>query len=152
MEHSGSSEPLVHDENVRDLAYHPNGSLFAVAGTGGELRLWDVASRVETRALAGHTGTVKAVSFSPDGGLLASGGEDHVVRLWNVAGGVPAGELVGHPGEIEAVAFAPEGRTLAVGALTGTVTLWDVAGRTVRAGPFRGTSAPCVTSCSLQTA
>jgi hypothetical protein len=30
---------------VRDLAYHPDGSRFAVAGTGGELRFRDIATR-----------------------------------------------------------------------------------------------------------
>jgi WD40 repeat protein len=124
-------KPLVHDQNLRDLAYHPDGSVLAVAGNGAELRVWDVASRTQTHALAGHTGTVKAVSFSPDGTLLASGGEDEVVRLWNVADGTPAGELTGHPGEIEAVAFAPDGRTLATADNVGRLRLWDVARRAV---------------------
>lgn len=125
-------KPLVHDQSLRDLAYRPDGSVLAVAGTGGELRLWDLATRTRARALVGHTGTVKAVSFSPDGGVLASGGEDHVIRLWNVADGSPAGELAGHPGEVEAVAFAPGGESLVTADDIGHLRVWDVARRSLK--------------------
>ncbi|MBM3216929.1 hypothetical protein FJZ36_18700, partial [Candidatus Poribacteria bacterium] len=92
------------------------------------VRLWDVASRREVAALAGHTSDVLSVSFSPDGRTLASGSDDNTVRLWDVASRREVAALAGHTEPVLSVSFSPDGRTLASGSYQ-EVRLWDVASR-----------------------
>ena len=51
------------------------------------IRLWDVGTGTQIRALKGHTKPVRSVSFSPDGKILTSGSSDKTIRLWDVGTG-----------------------------------------------------------------
>jgi RNA polymerase sigma factor (sigma-70 family) len=114
-------------ERAYGLAFSPDGTMLAV--TGGEMvRLWDVASGEQQRALKGHRGGSYAVAFSPDGALLATGGEvlDPTVRLWDVTSGREVRCLEGHEGSVYSLAFSPDGKTLASRGAGGPNRLWDV--------------------------
>ena len=95
---------------------------------GGQVRLWDAATRKETAVLKGHADEVLAVAFSPDGKTLATGSKDQTVKLWDVATGKETATLRGHESTVAAVAFSPDGKTLATaGGHDKTVRLWDAA-------------------------
>lgn len=117
---------------ARILAASPAEPILAFAGDDAEIRLWNIAPRVEERRkLAGHTGKalpplVKALAFSPDGKLLASCGQDKCVRLWDVASGEKRREWTFGP-EPRALAFSSDGRHLAVGNSDGTVCVLRLA-------------------------
>ena len=54
------------------VAFSPDGTRLASAGTDGTVRLWDPASGQLTATLEGHADGVSAVAFSPDSHRLAS--------------------------------------------------------------------------------
>jgi len=73
-----------HDAEVVDLAFSPDGTLFASASTDRTVKLWDTRTRLVLATLRGHTNRVTAVEMSPDGRTLASAGMDGAVKLWDL--------------------------------------------------------------------
>jgi WD40 repeat protein len=97
-------------------------------GTGkesGEVKVWDVAAG-QSRALAGHEGSVLGVALTADGKTLASASADKTVRLWDVANGKEVKKLEGHTDAVHAVALSADGKVLASGGADKQVIVWDV--------------------------
>jgi len=74
-----------HTDNVFAVAFHPDGTRLASAGSDRAVWLWDLARGEEVARLQGHTRRVFSLAFSPDGATLASGSSDGTVRLWDTA-------------------------------------------------------------------
>ena len=114
--------------NVRAIAYSPNGSQLAVAGSAG-IWLYDAETGTEQALLTGHTDEVISVVFSPDGTTIASGGgsNDRTVCIWDAETGELRYTFTGHTDEVVTVAFSPDSTTLASsgGHYDRTVRLWD---------------------------
>ncbi|WP_268252671.1 WD40 repeat domain-containing serine/threonine protein kinase [Streptomyces alanosinicus] len=130
--------PLTtHARNSGAVAFSPDGSLLATAGTGGAVLLWDSQTRRPVgEPLASNAKRIFTLAFSPDGSLLAAApggpGRDRVM-LWNVRTRKAIGELIADS-EIAKVAFSPGGSLLATGGNDGVVLLWDPTARQ-RVGP-----------------
>jgi WD40 repeat protein/tRNA A-37 threonylcarbamoyl transferase component Bud32 len=103
------------------LAYSPDGTRLATAGTDQLISLWDVASGRLRAKFTGHTGVVWSLAWAPDGQRLATAGWDGTVRLWDVTRRQEAEAI---PSEANfSVAFSPDGQVLAGGGAG--VRLWD---------------------------
>ncbi len=108
---------VTEDEDVRSLAFSPDGTILAAAGGNTadfSIHLWDVASGQLIDTLSGHTGIVWGLAFSPDGELLASVSRDRkaIIHDWRTAEVIRSLDF---PGEVSSVSFSPDGQILAVG-------------------------------------
>ncbi|MHC1767246.1 MAG: WD40 repeat domain-containing protein [Verrucomicrobiia bacterium] len=75
-----------HRRGCTDVAFTPDGDIFATAGSDGMAKLWDATTRREIVALEGYLlSMVRALGISPDGRRLATaGGGKEPVKLWDV--------------------------------------------------------------------
>jgi WD40 repeat protein len=74
-------QQVWHDDQVREVAFTPDGRLLATSSIDRTARVWEVASGQE-RTRVTHEGIVRGVAFSPDGRLLATGSYDDSARVW----------------------------------------------------------------------
>ncbi len=104
------------ESDCLDVAFSPDGTLLATAGSKGLVRLWSVESRRIVFTLSGHDDAVRSLAFSPDGSAIATAGDDRVVRLWSVADGVLRGRVEGFAGAVRGVVWLDAQRVVAWGA------------------------------------
>jgi WD40 repeat protein len=71
------------DEEVYSISISPDDRHLATAGTGLQVKIWDVAGGAERSRGIGHSRAVQKLDFSPDGKQLVSAGLDHSIMLWN---------------------------------------------------------------------
>jgi len=120
------------------VAFSPDSKTLATIDSGGDIYLWDVASRHEIAALSnpdtglGGPASYGTAAFSPDGKTLAAASWNGHVYLWDLAtrqriAGL-ADPRTGKDG-VNGVAFTADGKLLAAADSNGHTYLWDVAAR-----------------------
>jgi eukaryotic-like serine/threonine-protein kinase len=78
------SADIPHNEQINDVAYSPDGRLFATACADGVVRCFD--SKLGQIVLVGilHDGPVTSVAFSPDSRRIVTASEDGTARVWTL--------------------------------------------------------------------
>jgi WD40 repeat protein len=129
-----------HKGTLAALAFAPDGTILATAGTDQLVKLWNVAAANREGsplryALTGHRSPIVALAFTTDSRLLASAGQDGVVKLWDTSTGVERATLANPANFVASLAFSPDGKFLAAWSHHG-VKLWDVGtGKELPAAP-----------------
>ncbi|TDL19736.1 hypothetical protein BD410DRAFT_403326 [Rickenella mellea] len=114
-----------HSDEVKCVAFSPDGMQIVSGSTDCTLQLWDAVSGAHLNTLNGHSDLVRSVAFSPDGMRLASGSYDKTLRLWDAVSGAHLITLNGHSDLVRSIAFSPDGIHLASGSYDKTIRLWD---------------------------
>jgi WD40 repeat protein len=110
---------------VSTVAFNPDGSLFATAGSDGKVRFWDIGTGKPVRAPLVHIQCVECLAFNATGSRLVTGSKDGVLRVWDLASGKELFHCTGHHSSVLAVAFSPRGDTILSGSIDKTARFWD---------------------------
>jgi eukaryotic-like serine/threonine-protein kinase len=129
-----ASNGLLASDAARVL-FSPDSRSLAVFTRGGEVQLWDTATRAMRTSLlldsdAGFGPGFSPSAFSHDGRILATatGPEnvDNAISLWDTSTGQLLGICAGHKQVVWSIAFCPSGKTLATASDDSTLKLWNV--------------------------
>ncbi|GAA1369301.1 hypothetical protein GCM10009661_26610 [Catellatospora chokoriensis] len=124
----------THDDQVRVLAFSPDGSTIVSSGRDSVIRLWWPGAG--TSEILGSTTPgkwIEAMAVTPDGADVITGSYDGAVRAWPLDGS-PRRRLGQHEGQVWAAAVSPDGTFAVTGGGDGRVCLWPLA---ASAGPER---------------
>ena len=114
-----------HTNAINAIAFNADGSLLASGGRDSAIKIWDVRTGRELRALAGHLGSITSLVFSKDGKILISGGLDSTIRYWEVDSGNTT-KVIRRPEPITSLALSPNGQMLASCSFGSEVVLLDL--------------------------
>ena len=112
-----------HTHHVLGLAWHANGRRIATAGGDNEVKIWDLATGKQTRAVKGFTKQVTAVRYLgyEDKFVVTTGGSGPSIVREN--GGTER-RFSGGRGFTCSIAVSADGSMLAAGGLDGRLHLW----------------------------
>jgi len=116
---------IGHTESVNAIAFSPDSRQLASGGDDDTIRLWEVATGREIKAISSFKDNVQTVAFSPDGRWLACGNRDSTFKLFEMAAEREI-SLSGQIGGINALALSPDRRWLASGGDDRKVMLWEL--------------------------
>ncbi len=100
-----------HTESVPALAFDPSGKALASGSTSGIVRLWNIASGSQQRALEGET-AVTSLAFTHDGDRLVAAHIDGAIGVWNSATGEPVRSFQDPQGAVYDVAIRQDDELL----------------------------------------
>jgi WD40 repeat protein len=115
-----------HTNEVKSVAYEPDGTRIVLGSHYRTVRVWDVRTDKELAVLEGHTLWVGSVAFSPDGVHIVSGSADTTVRVWDAHTGKQLAVLKGHEYRVISVSFSPDGKRITSEDFLGTELAWNV--------------------------
>jgi hypothetical protein len=72
-----------HGNDIRSVAFTPDGSRLASAASDKTVKVWNVNTGQDVLRLKGYPVGVSSVAFSPDGTRLASACQDGTVKIWD---------------------------------------------------------------------
>jgi WD40 repeat protein len=122
-----------HVADVLCARFGPDTSTIVSCSRDGEVKLWDVAARVERWSTRAHHGSASSVASDPRGEFLASVGADGMLKLWRPLDGSAIRELEPDMGPLTRVDVSFDGSRLAVagakGACVYDTRTWKVTAR-----------------------
>ncbi len=117
-------------DQLRALAFSPDGQRLASGGEDDVVRIWDAATGQPLSECRGHTSKVLSVAFRPDGSRLVTTAHDGTVRQWDPRTGREVEPPYDrHTAEVWAAVYSPDGRRVASAGVDRTVRLWWAVGR-----------------------
>jgi len=116
---------IQHTRRVSSLAWNPQKAILASSSYDRSIRIWDLETGEQIKALEGHEGIVSEVVWNPAGTLLASSSWDNTIRIWSGTTGELLRTLISQGDNGICVAWSPDGSRLLSGSQYGISQIWD---------------------------
>jgi WD40 repeat protein len=110
----------LHEAQVYNVAYSPDGETLATVSSDGKATLWNVASESIIYSIDAERLAFRPVAFSPSGKSFATGDDDGTIRIWDAADGSPQLTLQAHSGPVLELAYGPDDTRVASISTDGT--------------------------------
>lgn len=125
-------------DRVRALAVSKTGERLALAGSGTQIFIWDLAQKIPIQVIDGLRQEARALAFGLDGQTIAAAGIERKLRIFEVASGaLVAEEETLSP--IQTMSIDPHSGALLTGDQAGVLTVRDMkTGRTQAAWQAHG--------------
>lgn len=102
-------DPLIHQSEVKGLAYSPDGTKILIGFADGTVRLYNAATLKPIGTPLQHVKLVCSVAFSPDNSQLLACSIDGTARIWDAATLKPIGPPLEHDCGWPRASFSPDG-------------------------------------------
>jgi WD40 repeat protein len=116
-----TDQTLIHSIN-----FNSSGDKFITSGGDGTVRVWDIASGLQTLRLRAHPGGAYSAKFDPSGKFIISGGDDFLVKLWDAQTCEQVSEFAGHKGGVGDVNITSDLKHIISGSRDGSIKIWSV--------------------------
>ncbi len=117
VEAEGGVSSLLHDGQVDNLAFSPDGRLLVTVSGDGKATMWrsgvDGSSWMVLYTIESEDLPFRATAFSPSGDSFATGGDDGAIRIWDAAEGSSQLVLQAHNGPVLELDYGPDDTRLA---------------------------------------
>ena len=103
-----------HQDTVLSLRFSPDGKTLASSSADRMIKLWNVETGEQQKALEGHTHHVTAIAWSVTGRQLFSASADKTIKIWDVAAAKATRTIQGLKSEVTNLADVGRDNRLAV--------------------------------------
>jgi len=114
----------AHTAQIDTVDFSPAGDQVLSGARDGTSRIWDAASRRQTRSFPAATNHPNPAVYSVDGTKVFAGSGLGLPRLWDAISGEELRTFPGHTGAVNAVALSPDGSKALTGSSDTTAILW----------------------------
>ncbi|CAO3645752.1 unnamed protein product [Cunninghamella blakesleeana] len=95
----------IHHTSITDFKFSNYGTLIAIVGSDGLLRIIDFIDEILIDIFSGYYGKLLCVTWSPDDKYLLTGGQDDLVTIWSYMEHRIVSRCQGHKSWVTGVAF-----------------------------------------------
>lgn len=123
---TGTLFHTIDTDEIRRLAWSPNGEYLAGAARGGKILLWDKYGKRVATLFEFDVETLNSVKLSPNEEFIVWSGKQSYVRIWNLKTGMTSRSPDIHKDIISDVSISPNSKVLVTAGGDKKIGVWSL--------------------------